>query len=242
MTFSVNLSGIPFSISVNFSETKKYFRFFESDSINKYNSVSIPDKLAEKYLHECSSTALTAADEYHLLHLVISNALLPYHRCIFHGTAFLWQGKAWLFTAPSGTGKTTQFKRWKALYRNEVRILNGDKPILEFMPDGQIMVHPSPWKGKERWGGMLKAPLAGIVYLEQGKENTITRFTPQEAVIPIYKQFLYLPEKVEHIRAVCRLEETLLQHIPVWKLVNLGDLDSARLTHDVLLKYLEEKA
>jgi len=143
-----------------------YFKAFFTESPSQNTPISIPDKLAEKYLHECSSTALTAADEYHLLHLVISNALLPYHRCIFQGTAFLWQGK----------------------------------------------------------------------------ENTITRLTPQEAVIPIYKQFLYLPEKEEHIRAVCRLEDALLRHIPVWKLVNLGDLDSAQLTHDVLLKYLEDIA
>ena len=238
----LNLSDIHLTCKLQFPETAVYFKAFFTESPSQNTPISIPDKLEEKYLHECSSAALTAADEYHLLHLVISNALLPYHRCIFHGTAFLWQGKAWLFTAPSGTGKTTQFKRWRALYRNEVRILNGDKPILEFMPDGQIMVHPSPWKGKERWGSMLKAPLAGIIYLEQGKENTITRLTPQEAVIPIYKQVIYLPEKEEHIRAVCRLEDALLRNIPVWKLVNLGDLDSAQLTHDVLLKYLEEKA
>ena len=238
----LNLAEIPLTCKLQFPETAAYFKAFLSESPSQNTPIFIPDKLAEKYLHECSSTALTAADEYHLLHLVISNALLPYHRCIFHGMAFLWKEKAWLLTAPSGTGKTTQFRRWRSLYQNEVRILNGDKPILEFMADGQILVHPSPWKGKERWGSMLKAPLAGIIYLEQGKNNIITRLTPQEAVIPIYKQFLYLPEKEEHIRAVCRLEDALLRNIPVWKLVNLGDLDSAQLTHDVLLKYLEDKA
>lgn len=87
---------------------------------------------------------------------------------------------------------------------------------------------------------MQKAPLGGIIYLEQGKENKITRMKPQEAVIPIYKQFLFLPVTGEAIHAVCQLENVLLRNIPVWKLVNLGDAASAQLTHDVLLKYLEK--
>lgn len=236
----LNLSDIHLTCKLQFPETAAYFKAFLTESPAHNTPISVPDSLAEKYFHECSSTALTAADEYHLLHLVISSALLPYRRCLFHGTAFLWQGRAWLFSAPSGTGKTTQFRQWRKLYRDEVRILNGDKPILEFTDDGQIMVHPSPWKGKERWGGMQKAPLGGIIYLQQGKENKIIRMKPQEAVIPIYKQFLFLPETGEAIHAVCRLEDTLLRNIPVWKLVNLGDAASAQLTHDVLLKYLEK--
>ncbi len=102
------------------------------------------------------------------------------------------------------------------------------------------MVHPSPWKGKERWGSMLNAPLGGIIYLQQGKENKIERMNAQNAVLPIYKQFLFLPEKEEYIHAVCRMEDTLLRNIPVWKLINKGDMASAQLTHDVLLKYMEE--
>ena len=236
---SLSLAEIPLTCELRFPETASYFKKFLSEVPSQDSPVSVPDKLVETYLHECSSVAFAAADEYHLLHLVVSNALLPYRRCLFHGTAFLWQGRAWLFSAPSGTGKTTQFRRWRSLYRDEVSILNGDKPILEFTDCGQIMVHPSPWKGKERWGGMQKAPLGGIIYLEQGKENKITRMKPQEAVIPIYKQFLFLPETGDAIHAVCQLEDALLRNIPVWKLVNLGDAASARLTHDVLLKYLE---
>ena len=237
---SLSLAEIPLTCELRFPDTASYFKNFRSGIPSQDSPVSVPDKLVETYLHECSSVAFAAADEYHLLHLVVSNALLPYRRCIFHGTAFLWQGRAWLFSAPSGTGKTTQFRQWRKLYREEVRILNGDKPILEYTDDGQIMVHPSPWKGKERWGGMQKAPLGGIIYLEQGKENKITRMKSQEAVIPIYKQFLFLPETGEAIHAVCQLEDVLLRNIPVWKLVNLGDAASARLTHDVLLKYLEK--
>ncbi len=238
--FSLSLAEIPLTCELRFPDTVYYFKKFLSEIPYQDNPVSVPDRLVETYLHECSSVAYSAADEYHLLHLVASNALLAYHRCVFHGTAFLWHEKAWIFTAPSGTGKTTQYRRWRKLYRDEVKIINGDKPILEFKEDHTIMVHPSPWKGKERWGSMLKAPLGGIIYLEQGKENKIERMNAQDAVLSIYKQFLFLPEKEEYIHAVCRMEGTLLRCVPVWKLINKGDLESAQLTHDVLIKYMEE--
>ena len=233
------LTGIPINCSLRNADTISFLKGYLCQNSNPDAVVSVSDKLITAFYKNDSSTALTAADEYHLLHLVISNALLPFNRCVFHGTAFLWHDKAWLFSAPSGTGKTTQYRQWRRLYRDEVRILNGDKPILQFCDDGTIMVHPSPWKGKERMGSMLKAPLGGIIYLQQGQENTIERMESQDAAVPIYRQFLFLPETEEAVRQVCRMEDKLLRNIPVWRLVNKGDAESAELTHDTLTKWLE---
>ena len=237
---SLSLSGIPLNCNVQTTGTISFLKDFIYQTSSPKAVVSIPEKLKTAFLNNNSSTALTAADEYHLLHLVISNALLPFNRCVFHGTAFFWHDKAWLFSAPSGTGKTTQYRQWRRLYHNEVKIINGDKPILQFCDDGTIMVHPSPWKGKERMGSMLKAPLGGIIYLQQGKENTIERMDSLDAAEPIYRQFLFLPETEEAVHRVCRMEDKLLRNIPVWKLVNKGDAQSAELTHHTLTKWLEE--
>jgi len=235
----INLADISLSCLLRHPDAASFFKLFINPSLIPDIEVSVPDRLATIYQKENSSVTFTAADEYFLLHLPVSTALLEFARVLFHGTAFLWHEKAWIFSAPSGTGKTTQFRRWRKLFNDEVKIINGDKPILEFQEDNTIMVHPSPWKGKERWGSMIKAPLGGIIYLEQGKENTIERMSFEDAVIPLYKQFLFLPEKVELIHNVCQMEEVLLRNIPVWKLINRGDMDSAQLTHDTLLKYLE---
>lgn len=169
-----------------------------------------------------------------------SDALLLHRRCIFHGTAFLWHGKAWIFTAPSGTGKTTQYALWKLLYDKELEILNGDKPLLDFSGD-EIWVRPSPWMGKEGMRQMKSAPLGGMILLRQGKENTIRRLSPREAVLPFYYQFIYSAAGEEQARQVRALEQQLLTKAPLWELTNLGDRDSARLTHDTLLQYLEQE-
>lgn len=238
--FTLNIAGIPLRFSTRFNVSNRWIGPFiiEDKPVNGI-PIIVPEAVYKAYCAENNLNEITVDEEFFLLHLGVSEVLLAYGRCLFHGVAFIWHGKAFLLTAPSGTGKSTQFRNWKLLYRKDVQIINGDKPVLEFRKDKAIIVHPSPWNGKEDFHGYRSAPLGGIIYLQQGKENKIERMNAQNAVLPIYKQFLFLPEKEEYIHAVCRMEDTLLQNVPVWKLINKGDLKSAQLTHDVLLKYLE---
>ena len=54
---------------------------------------------------------------------------------LFHSCAVVCDEKAYLFTAPSGTGKSTHADLWCKLLGKKVKILNGDKPFLKFMGD-----------------------------------------------------------------------------------------------------------
>lgn len=114
--------------------------------------------------------------------------------------------------------------------------MNGDKPVISAEGD-MIRVYPSPWKGKERLGDdSLTAPLGGIVFLEQGKENKITKLSPYESAIPILSRFLCTVETEETVRRMCRLEERILESVSVWRLVNTGDLESTAFVHKALLE------
>ncbi|MGF0033582.1 hypothetical protein ACQRBN_11535 [Bariatricus sp. SGI.154] len=233
----VCLAGIPLQIDFLDSQAKKYFdsyldltskplaRIGLSQEEFKIFRTCYDKKLPDHYVEYCELVSKA------------STALLPYGRCIFHSTAFLWEDKAYLFTAPSGTGKTTQYLHWKYLYRDKVSILNGDKPILELTPTGEFYIHSSPWKGKEGFGRNTSAPLAGIVFLEQGYKNSIRLLHPQEIVLPFLYQFLIDAQTIEELRMLLRMEEAVLLHTPIWKLTNLGDVASARLCHDTIKQY-----
>ncbi|MBR2779722.1 MAG: hypothetical protein IKD85_06085 [Firmicutes bacterium] len=183
--------------------------------------------------------------EFEMLLNRLSDALLKYDAFIFHGAAFQWRGKAYIFTAPSGTGKTTQYRRWREVYGDEIRILNGDKPVLRFLqeePDGTVRVYPSPWHGKEGYArGFSKLPLGGIIYLEQGSENRIWKMAPEEAGIPLFTQLLFSAADAPSVQKGASLIDRLANSVPVWKLVNLGDHASAKLTHDTILTYEESQ-
>ena len=143
-------------------------------------------------------------------------ALLPFGRAVFHGAAFVWRQKAWIFAAPSGTGKTTQYRLWKLLFGDEIQMLCGDKPVIE-IEHGGTTVFSSPWRGKE---------------------NSIRRLLPREAAGRIYLQFMFSRKTKEQLLAVCSLEHRLLSTVPVWLLKNRGDEASAMLCRETIEKEL----
>ncbi len=92
-----------------------------------------------------------------------------------------------------------------------------------------ILVHPSPWNGKENWHGAEAAPLAGLILLERGPENRLTALTELEAMIPMYPCFLQSCWEPENIRRTAALETRLLRAVPIWKLTTDRVPDSTRL-------------
>lgn len=63
-----------------------------------------------------------------------------------HGTVVDHNGQAYMFTAPSGTGKTTHAKLWLDNLPDAF-IVNGDKPFI-IAGDEQPKACGTPWAGK----------------------------------------------------------------------------------------------
>lgn len=103
----------------------------------------------------------------------IAEVAPAHRRLVFHGATIEYQGKAYIFTAPSGTGKTTHIRLWKRMFGERVGIINGDKPMLEVWDatggrnagdehHASVIACGTPWAGKERWQRNVSAPVAGI--------------------------------------------------------------------------------
>lgn len=179
--------------------------------------------------------------EYRVMISETAKELLRFDCCIFHSVAFVFQGYAFLLTAPSGVGKTTQFMNWQRMRPGEIEMICGDMPVLEPRRDGSIWVHSTSWCGKENIGKKgLCAPLAGIVLLEQGDANLISPLPARDAIFPFFNQFVVLPETEGQIKALARLMDRLLSHVPVWKLINLGDEESTELIRETFNKRVQE--
>ena len=234
MRKEISLANIPIGINLSFSAYEAIFDRFAAQDAPVIEAAVSPQEIAaaQEIYEPCSGAPYV---EYMELCPKLSDALLRFDRVFFHGTAFLWRGKAWIFAAVSGTGKTTQYLLWKELYGDEVQIINGDKPLLAFEAGG-ITVYPSPWNGKEGMGQQISAPLGGIILLRQSSGNRIRQISAAEAAGLVFVQFLFSRKTAEDVRAVCRLEEMLLRQTPVWLLENRGDAASAALCRDTLME------
>lgn len=164
-----------------------------------------------------------------------SDELMRFSRFIFHGAAFLLNGKAFLISAESGIGKTTQIKNWMSLYSEQIVLINGDKPILQLNEDNSIIVHPSPWKGKEDWGNdTYSGKLGGIILLRRGSVNSIMKASAVHNGARLFSLFFSSFEKAEYIEAISRIETAMWRTIPIWNLKNTGDTESAELAYKAI--------
>lgn len=234
MELTVELAGIPIRLSLRSAAYAPFLQPFWTEA-DPVAAVRVPEGALKEAAPRYEAGTTPEQVEYLELGPRVCDALLPYGRILFHGAAILWRGRVWVFTANSGTGKTTQYMLWKLCFGSEIKILNGDKPLLEFRKDG-ILVHPSPWRGKEGLGSLDTAPLGGIILLEQNEENRMRRLLPAEAAGPLLTQLLFTRKNADDVRAACALEERLLAQVPVWLLQNRGDAASAALCRDTLME------
>lgn len=107
---------------------------------------------------------------------------------------------------------------------------------------GTILVHPSPWNGKENWHGAPAAPLAGVILLQRGAENKLYTLSPREAVIPLYTKLIQTTLNTELLILAGKLEERLLNSVPVWRLVTNEVPDSTKLLLEAVFSHTSAPA
>lgn len=106
-------------------------------------------------------------------HLVVRN-----QGVILHASYIAWNGKAILFTAPSGTGKSTQAELWKE--RRGAQIINGDRAVIR-LEDGNVKAAGIPFAGSSCYCENRTLPVAAVVYLQQAPETSIRKLRGFEA-------------------------------------------------------------
>ena len=148
------------------------------------------------------------------LYREIAEKLPEFDRLVMHGAAITHENRAVLFTAPSGTGKTTHIKLWKKAFGSKVDIINGDKPILHIQNDG-VIVHSSPWAGKENYQKNRNAPLKAICIIKRAEKNRTYKVDPKEH-LPFILHQIYLPKNGEMAQKTLQLFNSIISQIPVY--------------------------
>lgn len=123
---------------------------------------------------------------------VFSSEIINFNGIVLHSSAILYAGGAYLFSADSGVGKSTHTALWQKEFGSEnIKIINDDKPAIRIVGK-DIFVYGTPWCGESYLNTNVKAPLKGIVFLEQDSINSIHRLTNSAEIISrLYKQTMH---------------------------------------------------
>jgi hypothetical protein len=158
--------------------------------------------------------------------------LLRHGGLMLHSSAVVVDGKAYLFTADSGTGKSTHTGLWLKKFGDRAYILNDDKPAIRREEDGWF-AYGTPWSGKYDISRNTRVPLAGIAAVNRAEENSIHPFGGLEAIQTIMKQ-ANRPRGMEFRVSLMELLDRLLTEVPVWKLYCNMDLQAAEMSYDAM--------
>ena len=135
---------------------------------------------------------------------------------LFHCSAVAVDGVAYLFAAPSGTGKSTHTALWRRVFGDRALMINDDKPLL-LLDESGVRVFGTPWDGKHRLSTNTSAPIGGICFLERGEQNKIERVSPNEALPRLLGQ-TFRPEGAEGTAQMLQLIIELTARVPMWSL------------------------
>ena len=151
---------------------------------------------------------------------------------LFHSSAVAVDGKAYLFTAPSGTGKSTHARLWREVYGDHVTMINDDKPLLR-ITDAGATVYGTPWNGKHRLSTNTSAPVCGICILERGETNKIRRISASEA-LPYLMAQTYRPSDPSGAVKATELALKLAKIVPLWRLSCNMDIEAAQVSYNAM--------
>ena len=205
MKFTINLAKVNIEINSIYDEVYTLCKDYLCDNTPDFKVEIIPEDIAferEKSKREAAAEHIPYIDfkdsylETLAVYRKIVTNLLNYNAFLMHGAVIGLGGKAYMFTAPSGVGKTTHTRLWLEAFKDAF-IINGDKPILRF-EDDKVYACGTPWAGKEGQNKNVSLPLCGISILTRGKENEIAPI-PFSTVYPLIIQQTYRPYEEEKI-------------------------------------------
>lgn len=167
-----------------------------------------------------------------------SHKLVNFGGMILHASAVVMDGRAYLFTADSGVGKSTHTSLWRQVFGDErVRILNDDKPALRFEKDCWY-AYGTPWSGKYGQSLNLRYPVGGICFLQQAAENKIDRYTKSDLIFRLMKQ-THRTNQGAYDGKVLGHIENLINHVPIWHMKCNMEPEAALLSHQMMSEVAE---
>ena len=160
----------------------------------------------------------------------IAKEMLSFNTFLFHGSAIELDGETYLFTAKSGTGKSTHTRLWRELFGDRAVMINDDKPLIRVDENGAT-IFGTPWDGKHRLSTNKSSPLKAVCVLERGAENKIFLLTKKEAFPHVLVQ-RYHPDNGTDMIKTLSLADALCDKVKLCRLECNMDIEAARVSYE----------
>ena len=243
VSFSIKIAGKVAAVHAFFESSKEHCKAYlvsqmpdfavtitQDDLMTEREKAARTDIAEGKQVRDVTDAQL----EITAIQRKIAQELVDYDTVLFHGSVVAVDGCAYLFTAKSGTGKSTHTRLWREMLGKRALMVNDDKPFLR-VTEHEILACGSPWNGKHRLGANLEVPLKAICILERGTENHITVMKPQDALYMLLQQS-NRPVGAKRLGKYLELVDRIAATVPIYQLRCNMEPEAAMVSYRAMAK------
>ena len=159
----------------------------------------------------------------------IAEKMIEYDTVLFHGSVIAVDGIGYLFTAKSGTGKSTHTRLWREFFGERAVMVNDDKPLLHIADT--VTAYGTPYNGKHRLGTNTSVPLNAICILNRSADNHIEPITRKQAYTMLLQQ-VYRPANMLKMAKTLELVDRLADSVKLYRLGCNMDISAAKIAYE----------
>jgi len=239
--FTIEIAGKRIGVSSLFDSTRDYCRAYLTEEAPDFSvTVTREDLEAEQAallaeaLEEGMKPRVFPAPflDRAVVQRKAAEGLLPHNVLLFHGSTVAVDGRAYLFTAHCGTGKSTHTRLWRQVFADRARMVNDDKPFLKFT-DAGVLACGAPWSGKHGLDSNIAVPLQGICILRRGKENRICPIG-KEAALEMLRRQSVPPGDPDSLPVFHSLVDKLAESVALWQMDCTKERSAAEIAHSAM--------
>ncbi len=220
-----NIAGIIVDMNVRFPRLKNQSKAYEYTGDRDTNiKIHLSDEFINQKLTKNPHLDYEMV-EYIWMGAEFYNALIHFDGMLLHSSCVVYEDKAYLFSAPCGTGKSTHTQIWLKNFPGAY-ILNDDKPAIRITDNG-IYAFGTPFSGKTDLNVNNGVPIQGICVLGRDTTNHIEPISPDEALFNILNQTVRPFNEEDMDKLLSTLDEVMTK-TPVYKLYCNMELDAAK--------------
>ncbi|MBO5898914.1 MAG: hypothetical protein J6R04_07875 [Clostridia bacterium] len=211
--FKICVAGIFVSVRARYALTERICRPYMTDDVRSDLALFVTTADIEKKRRSLPIGLDEEQAECICLHEKLALSLLPFDAFVLHAALLEYRGRGYAIVAPRGVGKSTHAKLWMDTFGKDVRVINGDKPIVRLGKDGRFYAYGTPWCGKEGWGENAVVPLSAICLLERGEHDAVRALSEREYLEGVIGQVVF-PAARSTMSQSARLLAGMIRRVP----------------------------
>lgn len=165
-------------------------------------------------------------DLFHALRLLYLYKAQINGMYMVHSASILYDDKVWLFSAPSGVGKSTHTCLWHEQFNTPY--VNGDLNMLA-IENGRAVVHGIPWCGTSEIFDTKTYPLGGIVFLKRGDTNVCEEMVMEEKALSLMQRMISPSWTKYMLDKNLRFAEKIAEKVPICRLYCTKEPEAAEI-------------